>query len=57
MKISVLIVVGVTVVIMFIFPTMAVLNNQDDITQVAAEQILSEFVNNAAKPSNRRRLK
>ena len=49
MKISVLIVVGVAVVIMFIFPTMAVLNNQDDITQVAAEQILSEFVNNAAK--------
>lgn len=48
MKISVLIVVGVAVVIMFIFPTMAVLNNQDDITQVAAQQIISEFVNNAA---------
>lgn len=48
MKISVLIVVGVAVVIMFIFPTMAVLNNQDDITQVAAQQIVSEFVNNAA---------
>lgn len=35
-------------VLMFVFPLMTVSNTQDDISQVAVQSLVSEFVNNAA---------
>ena len=35
-------------VLMFVFPLMAISNTQDDISQVAVQSLVSEFVNNAA---------
>ena len=35
-------------VLMFVFPLMAVSNTQDDISQVAVQSLVAEFVNNAA---------
>lgn len=35
-------------ILMFVFPLMAVSNTQDDISQVAVQSLVSEFVNNAA---------
>lgn len=35
-------------VLMFVFPLMTVSNTQDEISQVAVQSIVSEFVNNAA---------
>ena len=35
-------------ILMFVFPLMTVSNTQDDISQVAVQSLVSEFVNNAA---------
>lgn len=35
-------------VLMFVFPLMTVTNTQDDISQVAVQSLVAEFVNNAA---------
>lgn len=35
-------------ILMFVFPLMAVSNTQDEISQVAVQSLVSEFVNNAA---------
>lgn len=35
-------------VLMFVFPLMTISNTQDDISQVAVQSLVSEFVNNAA---------
>ena len=35
-------------ILMFVFPLMTVTNTQDDISQVAVQSLVSEFVNNAA---------
>ena len=35
-------------ILMFVFPLMAISNTQDDISQVAVQSLVSEFVNNVA---------
>ena len=35
-------------ILMIVFPLMAVSNTQDDISQVAVQSLVSEFINNAA---------
>ena len=35
-------------ILMFVFPLMTVSNTQDDISQVAVQSLVSEFINNAA---------
>ena len=34
-------------ILMFVFPLMTVSNTQDDISQVAVQSLVAEFVNNA----------
>lgn len=38
----------VAAILMFVFPLMAVSNTQDDISQVAVQSLVAEFVNNVA---------
>ena len=35
-------------ILMFVFPLMTISDNQDDISQVAVQSLVSEFINNAA---------
>lgn len=36
-------------VLMFVFPLMTITNSQDDISQVAVQSLVAEFINNAAR--------
>lgn len=43
-----IIAVFLAAILMFVFPLMAISNTQDDISQVAVQSLVSEFINNAA---------
>lgn len=43
-----IIAVFLAAILMFVFPLMAISNTQDDISQVAVQSLVAEFINNAA---------
>lgn len=44
-----IIAVFLAAVLMFVFPLMTITNSQDDISQVAVQSLVAEFINNAAR--------
>ena len=47
---TLIVIIGIflAAILMFVFPLMTVSNTQDDISQVAVQSLVAEFVNNAA---------